>query len=383
MPPALRPYRFLIPLLAIFALLTIAIGVDLAVLWRADELHPLDVITQHEYRARTLYDGLSIGFADYKYAAYRRPTPDIVAIGTSRAMQIRQSFFLKPFYNLGGLVNGAVQANVLADRLLLRAPRPKIVIFVLDFWTFCRPGNISGPDLPENSATHDGMGRPDPYFLIYRLLFEDRYSVGDFARLLFSSSRADDEKRIGIGAKLGNGGFAADGSNYGNPYIDVPLADRWRGTEERVAAGTGQFLHDCKVSELSLAALRRFVGRMDAAGIATVLIMAPVPGVTLDRMQANGRFGYIDAVRGILAQAYPTRFFDDFDMRQTSPDTEFLDGFHGGEITYMRMILAAAAPESSPLHGLVDTGKLEERIRDGTGRTFDSHNSIYGEFFHQ
>jgi hypothetical protein len=33
---------------------------------------------------------LSIGFADYKYAAHRVAAPQIVAVGNSRVMQIRQ-----------------------------------------------------------------------------------------------------------------------------------------------------------------------------------------------------------------------------------------------------------------------------------------------------
>src|SRR5256885_1593842 len=108
------------------------------------------------------------GSANYKYAAYRAASPEIVAIGTSRAMQIRESFFNASFYNLGGLVQGPFQANALAERLLLREPRPKLVVFALDYWTFCGlPSERSHGAAPAEVA-HDGMVSPDRYTLVYR-----------------------------------------------------------------------------------------------------------------------------------------------------------------------------------------------------------------------
>lgn len=374
-----RPVYFLLPFLAVYGALVALIGFDLFVLWRAGELQSLDAVTRHEYRAATLYNAMSIGFADYKYAAYRAPTPDIVAIGTSRALRIREGFFLKPFYNLGGLANGPEQANTLASRLLLRGKHPRVVIFTLDYWTFCRPPHLRGPDRLDDPPAHDGMGQPDPYFLVYRLLADGRYSIGDFANLLFSSPG---ERRIGISARIGRSGFAADGSLYGLEPTG-PLESRWVEVKQRIADGTGQFGKDCKVSAAALSALARFVARMDAAGMATVLIMAPLPAVTIDLMRADRRYDYIEDLRKSLSQAYPQRFFDFLDMRETSSDSEFLDGFHGGEITYMRIILAAARPQTSPLHGLVDIAELEKRIQAGTGQVSDAHNPVYRELVAQ
>jgi hypothetical protein len=270
----MHPRRFLISLLAVYAVLLLAIGVNYAVLWRAGELESLDDIIARQRRDGAIYNGLSIAFADYKYAAYRAAAPRIVAIGTSRAMQIRQHDFLVPFYNLGGLTQGPEQANVLADRLLLRGDPPGMVIFALDFWTFCQPPRQAGGRRPaEATSVHDGMGEPQRQFLAYRLLLDGRFSPGDYERLMFSSAGADAAGRIGLGARLGGSGFAADGSIYAAPPEAV-LDRRWHGTFQRIAAGTDQFVKDCEVSEPALDALALFVRRIEAVGGDVLLILS-------------------------------------------------------------------------------------------------------------
>ena len=124
--------------IALLAYMSIAalIAVNYYVLYQTGELDGLDKIVKAQQQTSGLYNGLSEGMAAYKYEGYRQRRPEIVAIGTSRAMQIRDYFFTKPFYNLGGLVQGQTQAFALLDQLILKHP-PQTIIFAVDFWTFC------------------------------------------------------------------------------------------------------------------------------------------------------------------------------------------------------------------------------------------------------
>jgi hypothetical protein len=369
---------FLVPLLAIYAVLAIAIATNFAVLWRAGELQSIDAIIARQRLDGAIYNALSIGFASYKYAAYRQAQPKIVAIGTSRAMQIRQHFFDAPFYNLGGLTQGPGQANVLADRLLLDKP-PAVVVFALDFWTFCAPRGAIEPVRTIKEIFHDGMTEPQRQFLIYRLLSEHRYSIIDFARVLWGPEDSTSNDRIGLGARLGGSGFAADGSIYGNPP-DAVSTQRWAGTLSRVAAGSGQFSKDCEVSKTALEQLRIFVARMEGVGTHVVLLFAPLPAAVIDVMRRDGRYGYIDALREALKQEFQARFFDFYDVRQLAPDTEFLDGLHGGEIVYMRMILAMAKRDPL-LAPFVDNQDLEAKVNLWAGHTEISMDPVIQKFF--
>ena len=122
--------------LVAYAIVASLIGANYLVLFRTGEVADVETIVDAQQRHGGLYNGLSVGLAEYKYEGYRQRRPEIVAIGTSRAMQIRDYFFTQPFYNLGGLTQGQGQAFALWDRLLASQP-PKTVIFAVDFWTFC------------------------------------------------------------------------------------------------------------------------------------------------------------------------------------------------------------------------------------------------------
>ena len=376
----MRARQFLGPLLVVYAMLMGALGINYAVLWRAGELLGIDEIIARQHRDGAIYNALSIGFADYKYAAYRAAAPQIVAIGTSRAMQIRQHDFVAPFYNLGGLTQGPDQANVLADRLLLRGDAPRLVIFALDFWTFCQPPGQSWGGRPaETASVHDGMGEPPRHFLAYRLLLEGRFTIADYVRL-FSPQSADQADRIGLGARLGASGFAADGSIYG-AAPESALDARWVGMFARIAAGTDQFVKDCSVSQAAIDALQLFVKRLEAVGIRVAMLLAPLPGAVIERLEAEGRYAYLNELRRLLAARFPHQFDDFLDLRGVAPDAEFLDGMHGGEVTYLRMILAMAQRAGSPLRGLVDEAGLETLIDRWAGHTGIPTDPINRKFF--
>jgi hypothetical protein len=379
----MRPRRFLAALVTIYATLMVAIAVNYAVLWRAEELLSIDEILARQRHNGALYNALSIAFADYKYAAYRAAAPRIVAIGTSRAMQIRQHDFLVPFYNLGGLTQGPAQANVLAERLLLRGRPPEVVIFALDYWTFCRsaaePADQRRPAAPVE-FTHDGMGQPARHFLAYQLLLERRFAVGDYERLLLSPPDEDRAERIGLGARLGTSGFAVDGSIYVAPQ-EGALQERWSQAFDRIAAGTAQFIKDCAVSDFALEALASFVQRMEAAGSHVVLMLAPLSGIVIERLEAEGRYGYINELRSVLTARHPHQFDDFLDMRAQAPDSEFLDGLHGGEVVYMRIILALAQRPGSPLRGLVNEQELAAQIHLWSGYSQVPTDPINRMFF--
>jgi hypothetical protein len=212
------------------------------------------------------------------------------------------------------------------------------------------------------------------------LLLEGRFAVEDYLRLLLSPPDEDRAERIGLGARLGTSGFAADGSIYVAPQVGA-LQARWSQEFDRIAAGTGQFIKDCAVSEPALDALASFVQRMEAAGSHVVLMLAPLPGIIIERLEAEGRFGYINKLRSVLTARHPHQFDDFLDMRAHAPDSEFLDGLHGGEVVYMRIILALAQRPGSPLRGLVNEQELAAQIHLWSGYSQVPTDPINRMFF--
>jgi hypothetical protein len=52
------------------------------------------------------------------------------------------------------------------------------------------------------------------------------------------------------------------------------------------------WVKDCAISEAALDALRRFVDRMEAVGSRVALMLAPLPGAVMARLEADGRYAY-------------------------------------------------------------------------------------------
>ena len=74
----------------------------------------------------------------YKQQLVNRIQPEVVAIGSSRAMQMRQEFFRTRFVNMGGAVTSVGELEAIADDFLNRHPkyRPDLALIFLDPWWF-------------------------------------------------------------------------------------------------------------------------------------------------------------------------------------------------------------------------------------------------------
>lgn len=361
---------FLIVFSALYTGLMTLIGLDLLILNHAGEYADLDRLIDEQNATGGVYNGFVHSLAEYKYLAYAKRQPEIVAIGTSRAMQIRDMWFTRPFYNLGGLVQGPQQANAIADRLLLSQP-PKVVIFMLDFWTFC--GKPEDPLTATWQAWHDGEGRTNRYFAPLILLGQGRLAPRDFIRLAMSnrSNQLGELHAYGISAVLNQAGFRPDGSLSEGPKSTserpvADLAERWVPTFHFIDAGSDKFGRGCIVSDQALNALQAFMGRMKDAHVSVVLMLAPLPGAVLDYMATNGDYTYIDSLRTRLAARYPGRFYDFTDMRSIGGrDREFYDGIHGGQSIYARLIADASAHKDDILASWVDRAGIARSL-EGT-----------------
>jgi hypothetical protein len=65
----------------------------------------------------------------------------------------------------------------------------------------------------------------------------------------------------------------------------------------------------------------------------------------------------------------PALSFDFHDPKSIgTSQCEFVDGTHGGEVTYLRMLDAVAADPSSHLEGAIDRAFVRQLIAENTGR---------------
>jgi hypothetical protein len=207
---------FLSPLLLIAATIEF-------VWWQAGDSWPVEkaLAAQQRYADETLYGRgyFSQQFGLYKLAGIRHKRPLILAVGSSRVMQIRDFMFTPldgHFYNAGGMLRNAFDLNWLANAFVKRnLPIPKVIIVGLDPWW-----------LRANRGLRTWLTDEDEAFSFiahYEAMrgIGNRWGLGDLVDsiLLPSKSPYFNYHAIGSAARKHGHGFRKDGSRQYSPKM--------------------------------------------------------------------------------------------------------------------------------------------------------------------
>lgn len=360
-----------------FALILI---MNLIFLERVGEYSELNNIVDEQQEHNGLYNGLAHKLSKYKIEVYRRKEPKIVAVGSSRVMQIRDYFFEDKFYNFGGFglsSNGAMLETLLAKQ------KPEIVIVALDYFSFCTSKLPLNPTAVLGRANRASNAMPRRYLLPQFLMVDGTLGLKTYIRGLTEPNLKlfNGIPRLGISAVFAEQGFGVDGSYYYfnrvNNMISQPLNLRWSETVSAISSGNSQLPIDCQVDKGSLKILKKRINQLNAIGIKTVIFSAPLPGAIIDAYAAIASYStfFSDWKKG-LREIFP-EYYDFHDLRLLgATDCEFLDSIHGGEVAYMRMIREIALGSKSPLTGRVNVALLNRLIETNRGATTVAKNSL-------
>ncbi|PZP54300.1 MAG: hypothetical protein DI586_10090 [Micavibrio aeruginosavorus] len=297
---------------------------------------------------------------ELKLESYQRIQPDIVSIGSSRTLQFRQKFFKKPFYNMG-LTAGSVGELRDITNTIVKLHKPQIMIIGADFWWFHpEKENLSTSKKEERFTApyKDLAARIENLTLPFQWIQEGSINLVDYTDLLFSTP----EENIGVRGKLRSAGIAPDGSYY---YTDRVIGEhsnkneQFHETKERIEQGKDQFIYGSKASTLLIDDFNRITKSLQDQGIEVFVFFPPVaPKILSELHQRN--YQYIKEIEDIFRERNIAHF-NFLDPAQIGPasDCEFIDGFHGGDVLYGRIILKMA--HSSPvLSKITDKGYLQE-----------------------
>jgi len=319
--------------------------------------------------------GVSQDFVDYKLQLYEAVKPDIAVIGSSRVMQFRGSSFRQSYVNVGGT---AGNLPVLRSTLeaMLRVHKPRAVILGLDFWWFMPQWN-SNPfeEVPPTSGSYnygfESLKKPLAWLL------NGKISPAELAPLWGGFS----DTRFGIMAQQTDDGFGPDGSWYYTGEITGrrhPFDFQFHDTIRRVNHGIKAFFW-AKTGQQApaadhLDALSEIYCRIKARGIEVYVFIAPLSERVLTAMrEREASYPHLFNLRNALLE----RGIDALDFTDPkvlgSGDCEFVDGFHGGEVTYVR-ILRAMAERWPSLLTYVNMERIDAVIRDWNG-----HALVYDE----
>lgn len=329
------------------------------------------VTAQSSGRFAMFGSGLSQDFVDYKLQLYRAVKPEIIAIGSSRVMQFRGAWFREKFLNMGGVAGNLAVLRSTLDALMA-CKRPKAAIIGLDFWWFmpqweAHPEQLVAPTSGSYNYSFASLKKP------WEWLLAGKITLAEFFRPLAGILGAGFAKnRYGIMAQQTNDGFGPDGSWYytgeivgAKPALDAGFRDTLLNVQKGIRAFYHAKAGQDSPSEKHLDVFAEIWCRLRSRGIQTYVFIPPLAGAVLAVM---GREDYPHLYK--LRDALLERGIDvmDFSDPRTlnAGDCEFVDGFHGGDIVYAR-ILRAMADRWPALLAFVNMEKIDAAIRDWRG----------------
>ena len=143
-----------------------------------------------------------------------------------------------------------------------------------------------------------------------------------------------------------------------------------------IEQGSSIWKHDCHLNLEAMRLVDMFVGEIRSAGVKLTLIAAPLPDYMLEAMQVSGRYAYVNQWLELMKKRY-AEFFDYTSvMSIDAQDCEFLDYYHGGEVTYIRILADLGRRGNSALGMLLDTERLNSILKRKAGRLVAADNLI-------
>jgi len=297
-------------------------------------------------------------YAYKKTLLERKDTTDVIVLGSSRVLQFRQHAFSGPFINLGRAMTSIAEGYSLTKEIIKE--KPSYIIIGVDFWWF-------NPSIDE-TIPQSNPGRNSYIYDAWNII---RWTAtGKITASEISGQIKENSCDTGIMAKEKDG-FAKDGSYYytrtvtgQRPTPDAGFADTLR----RIEKGERFFEHNVILDKKRFDNFIKLVDIFEAAGVKVIVFMPPLSQTALTEMEKTGHYKYINELKNWFEKS-EINFIDYTDATKiSSPDCEFIDGFHGGDVTYARILRDIG--KRYPLLQRHISKTIDKDITDNKGHTF-------------
>lgn len=312
---------------------------------------------------------------NYKYLKWSNlkdnPRYDIVTLGSSRVLQFRKGMFNSSFYNAGYTIESI---NDFKPFLLSisKEKYPKYLIISLDQWMFNKSWDNLNSKPTKTKWTESFTFLPSLLTVrsIWKDLLSHKYSISLF-------SEKTKINIIGLNAYVNGRGVRNDGSfSYGNHITDLLKNDtvneaQFADVYERIRVGNNRFQYGKHINAKSKKVLNDFLQYCNNNKICVIAFLPPFADKVYNRMIESGKYQYFKDVEpqiGVLFKKYNYELYD-FSSSSScnSSDAEVIDGLHGGEKTYLHIVLNMLR-SGSKLNEVADSAKLKRDLVSATTR---------------
>ncbi len=300
------------------------------------------------------YHSPYIELISYKEAMLRYHAPEVAVIGTSRAGSFGKAFFDKPFVNLQSTVDSPRDLGEFVERNLTSGRRVEHLLIAAEVWWFADDPSEGLKRKPGRSTEQKFLANVN-HLLLHRKGIE---------RLMAIWSAINDQPFgtfMGIHGLIRREGF----SQYGSYHYEQIVTGRRRSPDykfnfslTKLAAGEHRFKTGTALNMLRFEQFMQALRRLEQLGVAFTVILPPYAPSVASRMSSE-RFRHIPQLVAALRKEGVAVFDFTRPSELGDDDCEYIDGFHGGDVVYARMlaIVARARPQ---LRAYVDLRLLDE-----------------------
>ncbi len=363
--------RFFLKLLVFISLFAWLL-LPIVVLVHIGELLPFEQIAAFQSGEQpTLYSSLYVPDAGYKLIATQHKQPQILALGTSRVMQIRAEFFNKTpelFYNAGSGAQTIEDVRLFVSQL---AQKPRLLIVSFDQNWFL-PRDVGETTL--NSGVYPVLPPP----AMYQYLVQDWLNGKlDVDQLWMRHDSRQNIPALGIRAILRGDGYRNDGSYYYATIINdnAPVEDRLAEVRRHITNEHIWFKSSPTFDATALAEVEKLLAFCQQENMMLLGFFPPYAPTIYAEMLVSGKYTYIDDISQTLTDLFKDNGFHFFDFSAGNlaniGDEHYIDGFHGSERVYLHLYLAMLAAQSEILGQYSDNDYLEDALRQPQSNLFE------------
>jgi len=342
-----------------------------------------DTIPPSQAAARQASEDVPFGSAlffrpvPYKLALYRQRQPDVAIVGSSRAIQFVRHGFTSSMVNMGSMRDMAQIRSLLQAMFAMH--KPKLIILTIDFWWFNSARTEEAVDLqPDTVGPLSLVQLAQPF----QWIAQGKVGVGDFITAALSPGFKP--AGIGVAAIYDHAGYDRDGAyDYGGSLRGRERHNDhgFKRTLKRIGEATehNKFNVHTPLDPGQWQELVDIVQMVEAQGSELILIVPPVSKKVADVLAGNGAPILLDQMSERLATIGAPVFNFHDPTTLGSSDCEFIDGFHGGRVTYLRMLQAVLRSGKTDLAHYVDGAEIDRLIAENVGHAMLKENIRPGE----
>jgi len=304
------------------------------------------IIEKKKYLIGYAYNEQNYGYLKWREVVSRKKIC-VMALGSSRVLQFRENMFDSSFYNSGYTIR-SIADFVPFLKSIPPKNYPSVLVIGLDQWMFNEKWDALSKKRPAVMQFNFKGSAPGVSSLaeVWHDLYHKRYSF----REIVDGRNDPFITRIGINAVIKNTGFRNDGSMlYGRQISGLTRHDStvqdfdFRNTRHRIRTGVERFEFGDKVNEKAVVELDSLLSFCQANHIYVVAFIPPFADGIQEAMEQCGKYEYIKDIYPRCRPVFQKFEFELWDLNRlntyNSNDSEVIDGFHGGEVTYLKMLI--------------------------------------------